>query len=783
MSSVVAGPGSSRRRSDRSSARRSAKRLAIAILKDWKRGLPCDARAALDAHPQVGRFPNLALELAYAEYCQRVDRGEQVQAEAFCQRFPECEASLWRQLAVEELLGPGPVDEAGVVWPEVGSALAGYVLLDELGRGTFSRVYLAAEEVLGHRLVAVKVCLHGSDEAETLGKLRHPHIVEVYSARSLDDGPLTLICMPYAGRATLELLRAARRRGERPTARQLCRELARREHPLIARQSAPTAGWLRGSYTDCVLRIGAAVARAVARAHEHGVAHLDLKPSNVLLSADGVPRLLDFNLSRDRLRMSTRLGGTLPYMSPEQLTAMYGDEAAADSLTGASDVYSLALLIHELLAGQLPGGEPARGPWDQRDLGSSDLGSSDLGGERPTNLASGLAGDGDSPGAGGEPTEGGEQRSSAAGGKLSPELLQTVAREWASREQAAALLARRQAMPRELSASALGVSRGCAALLARCLSPEPVDRPTMVEVAERLERETRLAARLGRSVRRHRGVALAACLAGFLGLAVAGWVVAQRPPYAERQQARASALYAAGDYSAAVECLDRALAHAPDSPDALLLRGRAYTQLQDYPSAIRDLQQAVEIRPDTSTYHWLGYSCAKAHYHLDAIAWYDRAHSLRHASADLFVNQAYSFYLLNRIEDARHSLNRALLVDDRDATVYHLLALVELKAARKRNAEPLIAMGYIERAIELAPPSAQLYYDSAKIYAFASQFDVSQTSRAKQFMRLAAASGVRIDILTELPPFQALLDDDLMSEFQAHSSGQVELRDLLVPPR
>ena len=88
-------------------------------------------------------------------------------------------------------------------FPEVGQTIAGYHLVEELGRGAFARVFLARERPLADRLVALKVARNGSREPQTLARLQHTHIVPVYSYRIDPATGLHLLCMPYLGRVTL----------------------------------------------------------------------------------------------------------------------------------------------------------------------------------------------------------------------------------------------------------------------------------------------------------------------------------------------------------------------------------------------------------------------------------------------------------------------------------------------------------------------------------------------------------------------------------------------------
>jgi tetratricopeptide (TPR) repeat protein len=95
------------------------------------------------------------------------------------------------------------------------------------------------------------------------------------------------------------------------------------------------------------------VAEGLAHAHERGIVHRDLKPANVLLTDDGQPMLLDFNLAEDAKARSgmARVGGTLPYMAPEHIRAFRGEPVVVD---GRSDLYALGVILYELLGARPP---------------------------------------------------------------------------------------------------------------------------------------------------------------------------------------------------------------------------------------------------------------------------------------------------------------------------------------------------------------------------------------------------------------------------------------------
>jgi serine/threonine protein kinase/Flp pilus assembly protein TadD len=255
--------------------------------------------------------------------------------------------------------------------PEVGDTIPpGFELRDELGRGAFGRVFLARQADLAGRPVAVKISTRLAGESQTLARLQHTNIVPVYAVHRV--GRFHAQVMPFLGRTTLADLIAAFRRSAAPpdSGVAIVSTLADRaastgpapvgppvdrppaDVPRPSLSSSTLATLSRFSFAEAVLWIGAEVAAGLAHAHERGVVHRDLKPANVLLTDDGRPMLLDFNLADDAAAPDAAICGTPRYMAPEQLAAL---KARKGYHSARTDVYALGLILWELLAGRIPG--------------------------------------------------------------------------------------------------------------------------------------------------------------------------------------------------------------------------------------------------------------------------------------------------------------------------------------------------------------------------------------------------------------------------------------------
>jgi WD40 repeat protein/tRNA A-37 threonylcarbamoyl transferase component Bud32/tetratricopeptide (TPR) repeat protein len=213
-----------------------------------------------------------------------------------------------------------------IVAPTGMGKLGKFELLEGVGSGAFGTVYKAHDRELD-RIVAVKIPRLGRlpnqeeqerflREARSVAQLRHPSIVSVYEVGQSDGTPY-LVSEFVEGMTLADYLT-----GAKPSVRETAR--------LVTE-----------------------VAEALQYAHEQGVVHRDVKPSNIILGANREPHVMDFGLARrdaGEATMTTdgEVLGTPAYMSPEQAK---GESHAVD---GRADVYSLGVILYEMLTGELP---------------------------------------------------------------------------------------------------------------------------------------------------------------------------------------------------------------------------------------------------------------------------------------------------------------------------------------------------------------------------------------------------------------------------------------------
>ena len=216
--------------------------------------------------------------------------------------------------------------------PLLGEVIGHFTLNKKIGSGGMGRVYLAKQEK-PERDVAVKIVRRGllsrnaskrfEIECRLLGKLHHGGIAQIYEAGThrMRGDSISWIAMEFIEDAT------------------------------------PLTAYAQDNCLDTKekLLLFKNLCEAVAEAHRHGIIHRDLKPENILVDSQGIPKVIDFGVAKaiDPMGMptalitqATDLVGTMQYMSPEQ--------AGGESVDVTSDIYSLGVILYELLAGQRP---------------------------------------------------------------------------------------------------------------------------------------------------------------------------------------------------------------------------------------------------------------------------------------------------------------------------------------------------------------------------------------------------------------------------------------------
>jgi serine/threonine protein kinase len=340
----------------------------------FKRGQNIEVANYLELFPELRQAESRVISLIYEEFCLREERGESPRVEAFCDRYAQWKDSLVSQLRYHRLLSQAVgLRTPHPRFPEPNDLFEEFKLEEMIGKGGSSRVFLARDLSLGGKRVVLKVSLDRGQEPKTQGALDHPHIVPVNSVAFQPDQGLRGLSMPYRPGLPLDEIVKRVRPADRPSSSLLLwdalfadssptRPAASTEPGASLRRKGPSGdGWegfpAKGNYPQGVAWIAMVLARTLHYAHEMRTFHRDVKPGNVLLTFHHGPQLLDFNLAESPHSVqhaeSAMLGGTLPYMAPEQIEAFLNPDLWAQ-VGAAADVYSLGLVIREMLTGQPP---------------------------------------------------------------------------------------------------------------------------------------------------------------------------------------------------------------------------------------------------------------------------------------------------------------------------------------------------------------------------------------------------------------------------------------------
>jgi Tol biopolymer transport system component/tRNA A-37 threonylcarbamoyl transferase component Bud32 len=216
----------------------------------------------------------------------------------------------------------------------IGKTISHYKITEELGRGGMGVVY-RAEDIKLKRTVALKFLppeltrdpeakKRFIREAQAASALDHPNICTIYEINETDDGQLFIAMAGYEGETLKEKMVAAQHAA-----------------PVPERSAIPL---------EQSISIIIQIAEGLAKAHEKGIVHRDIKPANIFITNDGLVKILDFGLAKlagqAQLTKDSSTLGTVAYMSPEQ--------CGGDKVDRRTDIWSLGVVLYEMLTGKLP---------------------------------------------------------------------------------------------------------------------------------------------------------------------------------------------------------------------------------------------------------------------------------------------------------------------------------------------------------------------------------------------------------------------------------------------
>jgi serine/threonine protein kinase/Tfp pilus assembly protein PilF len=635
------------------------------LLSAYPAGTPFDGPGLLAEHPELTNHRSAMLQLAYEDFCRRDNLGIAESPNAFAARYPKISRSLLCQLGAHRLVVELNAAEDNN-WPVAGQTWLGFDLLEELGRGAFSRVYLAREPALGDRLVVVKATSLGPNEARTLGMLRHPHIVRVHTVRWDDHLKKAAVCMAFVSRVTLfavmdSIDSAGKPPGRAATILEMVREMNAATD--AAPETETASPWpQRWQFSDAVLQIGSDIAEALLHAHRQGVLHGDVKPSNILLTDSGSAVLLDFNLAIFEEEAAPFVAGTLPYMAPEQIRPVIAPGTAREAvLDQRTDIFSLGVTLFELAYGWHPFGA----------------------------------------------------------------LLDDQCRQ----ETAAQLLDRQKLGVTLPDCGADRVDRRLGEIILRCMAYDPRARPqSMAELLALLDRELKPVRQAQRWARSHRRLVMgAATLACAAGLALGGWQ-ASREPYPMREFKSGQAAWQQGDSDTAIRHLSAALKADPKFLEARFLRGCAHCRAQEYLAARADLVPLVEELPDGRAAAALAHVVYQMKTDLlSAAAYYRKAVDQGCRTAVIYNNLGLCRAKTRSFDEAAEALKQACDLDPELGSARFLRVHVAAQIAARQDG--VTDTEAVDEALRADPESPALKLQAALYFFFCARASDDPTSK------------------------------------------------------
>jgi tetratricopeptide (TPR) repeat protein len=224
-------------------------------------------------------------------------------------------------------------------------------------------------------------------------------------------------------------------------------------------------------------------------------------------------------------------------------------------------------------------------------------------------------------------------------------------------------------------------------------------------------------------------------------------------------------------YERAVECFDQSIRSNPKCYDAIFARGQAYEKMGDFRQAVLDFGRVRRDRPTAEAYACEGFCLSKLGFYQQAIPSYRTALGQGFRSASILNNLGFSYLQLNRPDVAEEYFNKAIALDERlEAAHLNLLAAVLMREAKSRPL-PESALVHCEKALEVCPPSSDLFFSAGGIYSLAARDNPGFKRQAIACLKKAVAHGYSPKAFQSVSIFTALGDDEEFRELLHTAPG------------